>query len=202
MSHEPAIRAAAVVAALAILAAPHWRTIVRWAAAAARAADAYRADASRAAVAAVIVAFAFGAIPLPSLQYAVPRIDVPTPSDAMQRTVAPVGAALRDATPADKAAWAAVWMKGAKVVAHNDPSDMEAKIKNTAELRSVLIVALDVGWRRIQGRRSGEYSGLREAVEGALTKAIGDDQKDLDAATAATAEDLFLGIAWAGLHGG
>lgn len=197
------LRASSLVAAAAILAAPYRQRIVGLVVQAAKAADAYRADLGRAGIAAVLVAAAWGVIPVPTaVNYTVPKVEVPTPSDSVQRVVQPIGAALRDASPADKATWAAVWLKGSKVIAHNDPADNDAKIANTAALRQVLVVALDVGWRRIGDHRAGEYAGLREAVEGALTKVIGTDQKELDAQTAAAAEELFRGIAWAGLHGG
>ena len=200
--NDTLLRAVAVLAAAAILAAPYWRQVWDFALVAIKAVSAHQADLGRAALAGCIVAFAWGAIPLPAVNYTVPKIEVPTPTDAMQRIVAPVGQAMKSATAADKATWAALWVKAAKVVAHNDPADNEAKITNTAALRGVLLIALDVGWRRIGDHRPGEYPGLREAVEGALTKAIGTDQKDMDAQMAATCEDLFSAIGWAGLHGG
>lgn len=202
MNHDTALRAAAVVAAVALVAAPYWRRLLELAITAAKAAAGYQSDLTRVAAAGVLIAFAWGAIPLPAVQYTVPTVEVPTPSDAMQRTVAPVAAALREAKPADKALWAALWVKGARVIAHNDPADRDSRIANTAALRGVLVAALDVGWRRIGGHQAGDYAGLREAVEGAFVKTIGSDQKEMDAATAATAEDLFNAIGWAGLHGG
>lgn len=191
-----------MLAAAAILAAPYWRQVWEFALVAGRAVAARQSDLGRVAIAGAIVAFAWGVVPLPAMNYTVPKVEVATPSDAMQRVVAPVGQALKSATAADKATWAALWVKAAKVVAHNDPSDSEAKIANTAALRSILLVALDIGWRRIGDHRPGEYPGLREAVEGAMTKAIGDDQRDMDQQTTSAAEDLFNAIGWAGLHGG
>lgn len=200
--NDTLLRAAAVLAAAAILAAPYWRQVWEFALVAGRAVAARQSDLGRVAIAGAIVAFAWGVVPLPAMNYTVPKVEVATPSDAMQRVVAPVGQALKSATAADKATWAALWVKAAKVVAHNDPSDSEAKIANTAALRSILLVALDIGWRRIGDHRPGEYPGLREAVEGAMTKAIGDDQRDMDQQTTSAAEDLFNAIGWAGLHGG
>lgn len=60
MSNELALRAAAVVAAVVILASPYWPSVVRWLRSAAEAAKPYRADIARFTAACLLIVAAFG----------------------------------------------------------------------------------------------------------------------------------------------
>lgn len=60
MNHDTVLRAAAVVAAVALLAAPYWRVIARQVAEAAKAAKPYTADASRFVAACLLIFAAVG----------------------------------------------------------------------------------------------------------------------------------------------
>lgn len=60
MNHELALRAAAVVAAAALLASPHWSDMGRWIRTAAKAAKPYRSSVARFAAACLLIVAVFG----------------------------------------------------------------------------------------------------------------------------------------------
>lgn len=68
MSHDTLfLRAAVVVAAVAVVAFPHWRRVAAFVAEAAKASGPYRGDIARGVAAAALVALAFGVVRVPSL---------------------------------------------------------------------------------------------------------------------------------------
>ena len=79
MSHDALLRTLAVGAAVALLAAPYWGLIVDAARAAITAAGEHRATIARVAAAGLIVAAAWGKLPMPTLPGVVdvPAITVP-----------------------------------------------------------------------------------------------------------------------------
>lgn len=194
-------RIAAVVAAAALLAAPYWPHIQ---AAARRAMEAGKENAgliARIAAAWLLIAAAWGKIPLPTLFPSQEAVTVETPSDAMQTTVAPIAAVMKNANPADRALWAQLWTKAAVVVA-GDAVSTEVVFTDTKSLRAFTTLALELGWRRIGQNQPGKYAGLREATEAAFSQVLGLNEvpvtKDLQARYA----DLCKAIAWAGVNGG
>lgn len=202
MTFDAALRVAAVVAAVALLAAPYWAQIE---AAARRALEAGKEKAgliARIAAAGLILAAAWGKVPLPKLAVpSVQRVDVVTPSDEMQRVVAPIADALKSAPMGDRMLWAQVWSKAA-VVAAGDAVTTEVVFTDTKGLRAFTVLALDIGWRRLGGNQSGKYAGLREATEGAFAQVLGKAEVPVTKDLRERYAELCRAIAWAGVNGG
>ncbi len=203
MSHESLVRTAAVVAAAALLAAPYRQQIAGYVAKATEAAKSNGPALGRLAAAALLIAAAWGKVPLPSLPStpAVPSYPVLTPSDEMQRLVTPVAKALANLNPADRALWAQTWTKAGVVVA-GDAVTTEVAFTDTRSLRAFTALALDIAWRRIGRHQPGEIPGLRDAVEEAYNAAIGRDVVPVDASMRQRFKDFAEAVAWAGMNGG
>lgn len=207
MNVDAALRAAAVAAAVLILVAPKWGQVasaaVRIAQAARDAAKAHGKTVGRVAAAGLIVAAAWGKVPVPSFTVptAVPAVEVETPSDAMQRVVTPIAAALKSAPMSDRMLWAQLWNKAAIVVA-GDAISTEVVFTDTRSLRLFTVLALDLGWRRIGGNQPGEYKGLREATEAAFAEVLGTAEVPVTKDLRARYAELAKAIAWAGINGG
>jgi len=201
MHDDTVIRIAAVVAAAALLAAPYRERIVGWLAAAAEATRANWATIGRVAAACLVIAAAWGKIPMPTLTAPVaPGVTVPTPSPEAQRLVEPVRAALAG-LPADKRAlWAATWAKTALVVEAEGATSV-AVLTDTASLRVLTTTALDIAWRRIGGMAPGSVAGLREAVEAAMRSALGLDSVPVTPDVQARYAEVARAIAWAATGG-
>ena len=199
MSTDAVIRSIAVLAALALLAAPYFGVIVEKLSQAASAAVEHAVLLGRLAAAGLIIAAAWGAIPMPTLPTvpAVTPVEVPEPDAEMQKLVAPVAEALEGLPAADKALWASTWLKAATVV-KAEGSTTQPVFTDTPALRLFTTIALDIAWRRLGDNRPGSVEGLREAVEGVMKSSIGMDAvpvtPDVRASYVAAAE----AIAWAG----
>jgi hypothetical protein len=194
------IRVAAVVAAAALLAAPYWKQI---AAAVRRAVEACVQSSgtiARVAAAALLIAAAWGKVPLPSFSVpaAVPAVTVETPSDEMQAVVAPVAHALRNAPLGDRMTWARVWEKVA-IVAAGDAINGEVVFTDTRSLAAYTKLALEIGWRRLGKVEPGYYPELRAAVEGVMRDVLTLDVKPVDAELRKKYAVVAKAIAWAGL---
>jgi hypothetical protein len=201
VTYDDIIRAAAVVAAVALLAAPYWESIRGLAAQAAAAARTRAPALARVAAAGLILAAAWGKIPMPAFSVpTVPAVVVPTPSAEMQSLVQPVRAALAG-LPADKrAVWAAVWHKAALIVEAEGATSV-AVFTDTPSLRVLTQTALDIGWRRIAGQAPGSVAGLREAVEAAMRSALGLDSVPVTPDVRARYGAVARAIAWAATGG-
>ena len=199
MSHESLVRTAAVVAAVAFLAAPYRQQIAGYVFQAAEAAKAHGALAGRIAAAALLIAAAWGKVPMPSLPStpAVPVVTVDAPSPAMRATVQPISDALKAAPLGDRMLWANLWSKAATVVA-GDELGTEVVLTDTRALRMFTTLALDIGWRRIGENKPGTYAGLRQAVEKAMGDTLSLDARPIDVETRAKVVELYKAIAWAG----
>ena len=199
LGDETLIRTAAVVAAVALLAAPYRDSIVGWLATATEAARSHASTLGRVAAAGLLIAAAWGQIPMPSLAVpaVAPSITVPTPSPEAQRLVEPVRAALAG-LPADKRAlWAATWSKAALVVEAEGATSV-AVLTDTPSLRVLTTTALDIAWRRIGGVPPGSVAGLREAVEAAMRSALGLDAVPVTPDVRSRYAEVARAIAWAG----
>ena len=202
MSDESVIRLAAVVAAVALLAAPYRDRIAGWLSTAAQACYAERATLGRIAAALLLVAAAWGKLPVPRLPAApAVSVNVETPSVEMQQLVKPVAEALKSVPMGDRMLWAQVWSKAAVVVA-GDAVTTEVAFTDTRSLRMFTTLALDIAWRRIGQHQPGEIPGLRDAVEEAYNTATGRDVVPVDAAVRQRYCDFAKAIAWAGMNGG
>ena len=198
MSHDTLIRAAAVAVAMAILGAPYWRVVADAVKAGAAAAQANAQTIGRIVAAGLIVAAAWGVVPMPEFNVpTVPAVVVPEPSAELQRLVAPVAQALAG-VPADKRQlWAATWSKAALIVRAEGTSSVEV-FRDTPSLRLFTTIALDIAWRRLGDARPGSVDGLRDAVEAAMRGALGLDAVPVTAQVRASYADVAEAIAWAG----
>ena len=187
---------------MAILAAPYWRVVAAALEKAVAASQAHAHTLGRIAAAGLIVAAAWGKIPLPAFEPpAVPAVTVEEPTAEMKTFVAPVAAALRSLPAGDRMLWAATWSKAAVVVA-GDATAREAAFTDTRSLQAFTGLALDIAWRRIGRHEPGSNEPLRKALEAAYGAAVGTDEvpvtRDIRDRYAAFAK----AVAWAGVNGG
>lgn len=196
MTHDDLLRAGAVVAAAAILAAPHWQTIRSKLAAATKAAKARAGTIGRVAAAGLLIAAAWGKVELPMLPGPAATVTVDTPSDQLQQIVAPVRAALAG-LPADRRAlWASLWSKAA-VIVQAEGTTATPVLVDTPALRAFTVTALELGWRRAGGNVPGALPGLREGVETAMGSVLGSDAVPVTDDMRARYVDVCRAIAWA-----
>lgn len=197
--NSDAFRLVAVLAAVALVAAPYWETIK---AAAARALEAGKEKSGllmRVAAAALLIAAAWGKVPLPQWPAVAPvSIAVETPAADLQQTVAPIAEAMKAAPLGDRMLWAAIWQKSAIVVA-GDAVTTEVAFTDTRSLRLFTVLALDLGWRRIGDNKPGTYADLRTACEAAFASVLGADIVPVTPELRQRYADLCRAIAWAAL---
>lgn len=196
MSNDAIIRAVAVVAAVALLAAPYRQQIAERLAAATDAAKAHAGTLGRIAAAALLIAAAWGKVPLPTLPTVKPPLTVATPSDEMQRLVTPVADALAGLPAADKSLWAALWTR-AGVVAAGDAVTAQVAFSDTRALRDFTALAVDIGWRRIGKHAAGSQESLRAAVETAYAFAVGRDVTPVTSELRGRYVEFANAVAWA-----
>ena len=201
--NDSSLRIAAVIAAVALLAAPYRAQLQAAAASAWRFVYAHGGHFARIAAAVLIIAAAWGKVPLPSLALpaAVPSVVVDKPSDAMQVTVKPVAAAMAGMNAVDRAIWADAWSKAALVVA-GDVAAKEVAFTDTRSLRLFTALALDIAWRRIGRHAPGENEGLRNAVEAVYGSVIGDEEVPVTRDLRERYAEMAKAIAWAGIGRG
>ncbi len=202
MSNDAIIRTVALVAAAALLAAPYRQHVMGWLAKAAEAAKANGALAGRIAAAALLIAAAWGKIPMPTLRIGpVVTVVAETPSVELQTLVRPVADAMKSMPQGDRMLWAATWNKCAIVVA-GDAVTTEVVFTDTRSLRLFTTLAIDIAWRRIGQKTPGSNEPLRNAVEAAYGQAIGTDVVPVTADVRARYAAFAKAVAWAGVNGG
>ena len=202
MNDESVIRLAAVVAAVALLAAPYRDKLVGWLSQAAEACYTERATLARIAAALLLIAAAWGQIPMPRMPAGpAVTVDVETPSVEMQQLVEPVAKALKSMPMGDRMLWAQTWNKAATVVA-GDAVTTEVVFTDTRSLRMFTVLAIEIAWRRIGQHAPGSVAGLREAVEAAYGQAIGTDVVSVTADVRSRYAAFAKAVAWAGINGG
>ena len=196
------IRTAAVVAAVALVAAPYWPHVAKYLAEATETARRHWPTIGRGVAACLLIAAAWGKIPLPSLPTA-PSVTVvvETPTVEMQRLVTPVAEAMRSMPAGDRMLWARTWSKAAIVVA-GDAVTTEVVFTDTRSLRGFTVLALDIAWRRIGQHAPGGNEPLRAAVEAAYGQAIGTEVVPVTADLRARYAAFAQAVAWAGVNGG
>ena len=196
------IRTAAVVAAVALVAAPYWPHVAKYLAEATETARRHWPTIGRAVAACLLIAAAWGKIPLPSLPMA-PSVTVvvETPTVEMQTLVRPVADAMRSMPAGDRMLWARTWSKAAIVVA-GDAVTTEVVFTDTRSLRGFTVLALDIAWRRIGQHTPGGNEPLRAAVEACYGQAIGTEVVPVTADLRARYGAFAKAVAWAGIGGG
>lgn len=203
MSHEEIVRTAAVVAAVALLAAPYRQQLAEYVAKAAKAAQQHGAALGRIAAALLILAAAWGKVPLPALPAApsLPSVVVETPSVEMQQAVSDIAKACKAMPAGDRALWAATWNKAAIVVA-GDAVTTQAVFTDTRSLRLFTTLSLEIAWRRIGQHVPGSNEALREAVEAAYGSIVGRDVVPVDKSVRDRWVEFAKAVAWAGINRG
>lgn len=131
----------------------------------------------------------------------IPVPSVSTPSSAMRTAVEPVAQALKAANAADRALFADVWQKAAKVV-RGDATTREVVFTDTRSLREFARIAAVIGWQRIGGHQAGKFPALDVAVDQAFGAAMGFDSKAVDDTTRQRFVELCDALAWAGINRG
>jgi hypothetical protein len=201
MTTDALLRSLAVAAAVALMAAPYWRVVVDAAQAGVEWGKAHASTLTRAAAAALIVAAAWGKVPLPTFPpSALPTVVVETPEPEMRTIVAPVAREMAKVPMVDRLLWASVWNKAATVVA-GDAVAREVAFTDTRSLRGFTALAVDIAWRRISGRVPGSNEPLRQAVEAAYAVAIGIDEVPVGKDLRDRYAEFARAMAWAGLNG-
>jgi hypothetical protein len=194
--NDHAFRFVAVALAAALLAAPYWQQIQAAASRAVEAAKAHAGLIGRIIAAGLLIAAAWGQVPLPTLPAVAPQVTVATPSDEMQRLVADVAAALKDLPAGDRALWAALWTR-AGVVAAGDAVTAQVAFSDTRALRDFTALAVDIGWRRIGKNAPGSQESLRAAVEAAYGSALGKDVTPVTSELRGRYVEFAGAVAWA-----
>ncbi len=133
----------------------------------------------------LLIAAAWGKVPLPTLPSVAPQVTVVTPSDELQRLVTPVADALAGLSAADRALWAALWTRAATVAA-GDAVTAQVAFADTRALRDFTALSVDIGWRRIGKHAPGSQESLRAAVEAAYGSALGKANESLDSNSVST----------------
>jgi hypothetical protein len=197
VSTDDFFRAGAVLAAVAILAAPYRQQAAAWLAQAWAAATPYRGAAARVAAAGLLLAAAWGRLPsLPALPQSSPVV-VATPTAEVMKAVAGVEAAMANVGPASKSVWREAWRKAAIVVEADRVSGETHVFPKTAALRSFATLGLDIAWRRIGGHRPGSVDGLRTATEAAYAAVVGDADVPVTPEVREQFAALADGMVWA-----
>lgn len=197
MSHDAILRTCALVAAAALVAAPYWRHLSGLVAQAAKAANAHAAVLGRLAAAGLIVAAAWGVVPLPQFEApVVPEVVIEAPSPELQALVAPIRTALAGLPAGQRALWAATWDKAATVVEAEGATSVPV-FTDTPALRVFTQVALDVAWRRLGGNAPGGVAGLKEAVETAMRTVLGLDSVPVTGDVRSRYGQVARAIGWA-----
>ena len=194
--NDSVFRIAAVALAAALLAAPYWQQIKAAASRAVEAAKAHAGFLGRILAAGLLIAAAWGKVPLPTLPAVAPQVQVATPSDEMQRLVADVVAALKDLPAADKSLWAALWTR-AGIVAAGDAVTAQVAFSDTRALRDFTALTVDIGWRRIGKHAPGSQESLRAAVEAAYASAVGKDVTPVTSELRVRYVEFANAVAWA-----
>lgn len=198
MSTDDLIRASAVVAAVAIVAAPYRQRVASWVSDLASATSPYRGVAARVAAAGLLLYAAWGRLQsLPSIPRPSAPVAVDEPSADVQKAVAGVAEALANVGPAGKSVWREAWRKAAIVVAADRTSGETQAFPKSSAMRSFTTLTLDIAWRRIGGHKPGSVAGLRDATEAAYASVVGDADVPVTPEVREQFAALAAGMVWA-----
>lgn len=202
MNGDALFRAGAVALAVVLAVAPHRAEILAQGRRLVEAAKGHASLVGRLAAIALLIAAAWGKVPMPTLpSVPVVPVAVETPSVEMQQAVQPIAKALSALPMGDRMLWAQTWGKAATVAA-GDAVTAETVFTDTRSLRLFTTLAIDIAWRRIGNHAPGSVAGLREAVEAAYGQAIGTDVVPVTADVRGRYVAFAKAVAWAGINGG
>ena len=128
----------------------------------------------------------------------VPAPSIPTPSTTMRDAVAPVTAAMANASQDDRNLFADVWVKAGRVVAQENGAS--PLIADTRTLREFVRIAAVIGWNRLGNKKPGEIPNLDTACEKAFASVLGMEAKPLDDSMRQKFAELCESLAWAALQ--
>lgn len=150
----------------------------------------------RLALAAALVAVAFGGVTLP-LPSAV-TLSVKEPSESMKPQIKPVIRAVSEMNAIDRLWLQYIYVNAARIV-EQDGESREPSMETTEGLRAVHLSVLAYIWRGLADNKPGKYPQLKDAIESAFNGVIGDDHREMTTELRRKAAELFEAIAWAGL---
>lgn len=134
----------------------------------------------------------------------VPRLSVrpqATPSDDMKKTVKPIAKVVAKMNAVDRVWLNSIYANAAKVVTTDGLVDPPL-IVTTEGLRAIHVAILRFIWRGMADNKPGEYKGLSEAIDAAMSDVLGDVSRPLTPELRRKAAEVFEAIAWAGLGEG
>lgn len=149
-----------------------------------------------AAAAAMLLVAVFG---VPDVQ----RLSVPVvrpkdqPSVEMKNTVKPVVKVVSRMSPIDRVWLNSIYANAAKIVTTDGLVDPPV-IVTTEGLRAIHVAILKFIWRGMADNKPGEYEGLSEAIDAAVSEVLGDTSRPLTPELRKRAAEVFEAIAWAG----
>ena len=151
---------------------------------------------ARLALAALLVAFAIGGVPLPGTSTA--SLSVTEPAESMKSEIKPVIKAVAEMSSIDRLWLQYIYQNAAKIVVEDGKSS-EPSMETTDGLRAFHLSILAYIWRGLADNKPGKYPELKDAIEAVFDGTIGDDSRALTPELREKAAELFEAIAWAGL---
>lgn len=127
-------------------------------------------------------------------------ISVEEPNSDMKSVVKPVCRVVQSMSITDRVWLNNIYANAARVLEADGLVD--PTITSTAGLRALHVAILKFIWKGMANNQPGEYAGLSEAVDLAMTKILGVEQRALTEEDRRKAVDVFEAIAWAGLGKG
>lgn len=131
----------------------------------------------------------------------IPRLSGPVavqePSQEMKDVVKPVVKVVSKMSPLDRVWLNSIYTGAANVVTADGLVEPQV-IVTTEGLQAVHFAILKFIWNGMADNKPGEYEGLKEAIDGAITEAIGDTKRPMTPELRKKAAEVFEAIAWAG----
>lgn len=156
---------------------------------------------ARSIAAVVLLAVALLGVPDVSGLFAPTFCEVKEPSDQMKDTIKPVAKVVANMSPIDRVWLNNIYSNAARVVSADGLAE-PATICTTESLQAVHVAILKFIWKGMADNKPGEYEGLSEAIDAAITDVIGDTKKPMTPELRKKAAEVFEAIAWAGLGRG
>jgi hypothetical protein len=123
------------------------------------------------------------------------------PPDDVARKVAPVAEVVGQMSVVDRALWAEVWEKCARVV-EGDVGVAEPVLTDTKSLRLFTVLSGEIAWHRIGGNAPGKYPELSKRLEEFLAAVVGVDDVPLTDTIRTNYVAAARALAYAGRNGG
>lgn len=140
---------------------------------------------------------------VPDVSWFVPSrmVAVAEPSDDMKDIVKPVARVVAKMSLIDRVWLNNIYANAAKIVVADGVVEPPV-VTSTDGLLAIHVAILRFIWRGMADNQPGEYEGLKEAIDAAITEVIGDTRKPMTPELREKAAGVFEAIAWAGLGKG